>query len=105
MGLVGGKRRKALVAALSQCGDALGRRRMRPRRDDPVHIGALIDVASRGERRKLLVKTRVARAVIGYATGRVKLDGLERAEERPPQPETVFYCMIEIFCRNKTFTN
>src|SRR4051812_10255126 len=84
-GLVCGQRRKALVAPLCQRRDALGHRAMRPGRDHPIHIGALIHLRPGGSRRKLLVEAGVARAIIGYAAGRIELDGLERSQKRPAQ--------------------
>src|SRR5450631_1562453 len=46
--LVRGERREAFVAPLRQHGDPLRRRLMRPGRDHPVHIRALVDFRAGG---------------------------------------------------------
>src|SRR6266403_6007779 len=104
-GLVRGQRRRALVAPLRQCRDALGRRPMRPRRDYPVYIRALVHVRPGGSRRKLLVETGVARAIIRDAAGRIEFDSLEGSEKRPAQAKPVLHRVIEVFGRNKTFAD
>src|SRR5260370_39267417 len=78
---------------------------MRPRRDHPVHIRALVKFRPGGSRRKLPVEAGVARAVIRNAAGCIELDSLERPEKRPAQPEPILYSVIEILRRNITFAN
>src|SRR3984893_2330702 len=84
--LVRGQRRKAVVAPLRQRGDAFGGRLMRPRRNHPLHIRALVNFRTGGSRRKLLVEAGVARAIIRDAAGRIEFDGLEWPEKRTAQP-------------------
>src|SRR5436309_1476858 len=72
-GLVCGQRGQALVAPLCQRSDPLGRRLMRPRRDHPVHIRALVHFRPGGSRRKLLVEAGVARAIIRDTAGRISV--------------------------------
>ena len=103
--LVRGQRGKAFVAPLRQRRDAFRRRLMRPCRDHPVHIRALINLGSGGSRRKLLVEARVARTVIRNAAGRIEFDGLERAEKRPAQSEPILHGMVEILSRDIAFAD
>ena len=81
-------------------GDAFRRRLMRPCRDHPIHIGALVNLGPGGRRGQLLVEAGVARAIIRDAAGRVEFDGLERPEERPAQAEAVLDGVVEIFGRD-----
>src|SRR5665213_2887642 len=94
--LVRRQRGEALVAALRQVSDPLGRRLMRPASDHAVHIRALIHLGSGGSGGKLPVEAGVARAVIRDAAGGVELDGFERTHERPAQPEAVLDGVVEV---------
>src|SRR3954452_18136752 len=98
--LVRRQRREPLVAPLRQRSDAFGGGLMRPRRDHPVHIGALVHFGACGGRGQLPVEAGVAGAIIGDATGGVELDGLERSEKRPAQPKAVLDGVIEVFRRD-----
>src|SRR3984893_9356963 len=46
------------------------------------------------------IEAGVAGAVIGDTAGRVELDRLERPHERPAQPESVLYGLVEILGRD-----
>src|SRR4051794_25469719 len=87
--LVRGQRREALVAPLRQCGDALARWLMRPGRDHPIHIRALVHLRTGGCGRQFPIEAGIARAIIWNAAGGIEFDGLERAEERPAQAQPV----------------
>src|SRR5436309_4333192 len=96
-GLVCGQRGQALVAPLCQRSDPLSRRLMRPRRDHPVHIRALVHFRPDGSRRKLLVEAGVARAIIRDAAGRIEFDGLEWSEKCSAHAKPILHSSIEVF--------
>src|SRR5450755_641268 len=104
-GVVGDQCRQMFVAPLRPRRDALRRSLVRPGRDHAVHIRAFIHLGSGGSRRKLLVKTSIAGAIVRNAAGCIEFDGLERPEKRPAQPEAVLYGVIEILRRNIAFAD
>src|SRR5437764_7572330 len=78
---------------------------MRPSRNHPVHIWAVVNFRTRGSGGKLLIETGVACAIIRDSAGCVEFDRLERPQERPAQAKPVLYRVIEVFRRDITFTD
>src|ERR1700730_10122263 len=104
-GLVRGQRGEPFVASLRQRIDAFRRRLMRPRRDHPVHIRALVHLGSDRRRGQLLIEAGIARAIIGDAAGRIEFDGLEGTQKRPAQSEAILDGVVEILRRDIAFAD
>src|SRR6266478_1950244 len=85
--LMRAQRGEAPIAPAHPRRELVRARAVAPFGEDARDVVRIVDRGGRGIGLEAPIEARVARAIVGDASGRVELDGRERAHEGPAQPE------------------